>query len=228
MRSSFISRSFVFAVVIGLSVVAAAQSTTPVLENEHVRIMRTELAKGAVLPDDNKYDMVDVQLDDGETALLEPGQLEKNASGRAGDARFFVAGSRRSIRNIGKRTITFIQVQFLRPQGKYVAFEVPQSHYCNPGAEKACVTERYLFCTDRFCAESVTVEPGAASTQHTHDADYIVIATSDFVWRNEPTGKPAVEERFKAGDVHYIPAGGSHRLVNIGNTTARLFVIQFK
>jgi len=228
MRSSFLSCALAVAIMIGLSVVAAAQSTAPVLENEHVRVTRTELPKGAILPDDNKYDMLDVQLDDGETALLEPGQLEKNASGRAGDAHFFVAESRRSIRNIGKRTITFIQVQFQRPQGKYVAFEVPQSHYCNPGQEKACVTERYLFCTDHFCAESVTVLPGAESTQHTHDADYIVIATSDFVWRNEPVGKPAVEERFKAGDVHYIPAGGSHRLINTGNTTARLFVIQFK
>jgi len=222
--SCFLIFSFAFVAVIGMK----AQTNKPLVENDRVRIKRIEVPHGQSLPDDNTHDTVTVRLGDGETVLTEPGQLEKRDTGPMADSHYFVAGSQRTVKNIGKNTLPFIEVQFLTPQGKYVAFEVPPSHYCNPGAEKACVTERYLFCTDHFCAESVTVEPGAVSTQHTHDADYIVIATSDFTWRNEPVGKPAETEQFKVGDVHYIEAGGSHRLVNTGSATAKLFVIQFK
>ena len=218
---------FVLALTVG-AIGVSAQSTKPLVENDHVRVTRADVPPGGMLADDNKYDVITVQLQDGETALLQTGQLEKNGFTHAGDAHFFVAGSHRSIRNIGKESLPFVVVEFLRPQGKYVAFDVPRSHYCNPGSTKECVTERYLFCTDRFCAETVTVEPGAMSTQHTHDADYIVIATSAFRWRNEPVDKPAHDEEFKVGDVHYIPAGGTHRLVNTGGTTAKLFVVQFK
>jgi len=221
-------RRLLFLLALAGAFAADAQETKPVVENDRVRIKRIDLPHGQSLPDDNRFDVVTVRLQDGETALTDPGQLEKPDAPPFGESHYFIAGTRRSVKNLGKQTVPFVEVQLLQPQGKYVAFEVPPSHYCNPGAEKACVSERYLYCTDRFCAETVTVEPGAVSTEHTHDADYIVIAMSDFVWRNEPVGKPAVEEKFKVGDVHYIPAGGSHRLVNTGTTTAKLFVIQFK
>jgi mannose-6-phosphate isomerase-like protein (cupin superfamily) len=159
---------------------------------------------------------------------MEPGQTQKADVPPYGDSHYFVAGTRRAVKNIGKQSIPFVQVQFLRPQGKYVPLDVPASHYCNPEAPKACATERYLYCTDRLCAEMVTLDPGAASNQHTHTSDYIVVATSDFSWRNEPVGKAAFNESFKVGDVQYVNAGGTHRLVNTGGTTARMFVVQFK
>jgi quercetin dioxygenase-like cupin family protein len=121
-----------------------------------------------------------------------------------------------------------MQVQFLRTPGKYVASQTPATHYCNPGTRKECVTEQYLFCTDRFCAESVTMDPGAFSNQHTHDADHIVIPTSDFTWREDALGKPSANHELKVGEAHYVGAGVTHRLTNVGTTTAKMFVIQFK
>lgn len=218
----------IFPVFLFVVIAANAQSSKPLVENDRVRITHVDLAHGETLPDSNRYDVVTVRLEKGETAATEPGQLEKADAEPFGESHYFVAGTRRGVKNLDKRTLPFVEIQFLHPQGKYAAIDVPQSHYCNPGAEKACVTERYLYCTDRFCAESVTLDPGAVSTQHTHDSDYIVVATSDFTWREEPVGKPAAEQQFKRGDVYYIEAGGSHRLVNTGTTAAKLFVIQFK
>ena len=227
--SSNLSRSLqAVAIALLIPFFAIAQASQPVIENDHVRVKRIDLPHGESLPDDNRYDVAIIRLEDGETVVTGPGQLEKADASPMGDSHYFIAGTQRAVKNIGKRTVPFVEVQFLQPQGKYVAFELPPSHYCNPSPEKECVTERYLFCTDHFCAESVTLDPGAISTQHTHDADYIVVATSNFTWRNENVGKAPVMEEFKAGDAHYIPAGGSHRLVNTGGTTARLFVIQFK
>ncbi|HVZ19206.1 MAG TPA: hypothetical protein VG897_18955 [Terriglobales bacterium] len=219
-------------VAIGLIVPAIhaqnAQTDKPLLENDRVRVTRVDLPKGEFLPDDNRFDAITVKLQAGETALTEPGKMEKTDKSSLDDSHYFIAGSQRRVKNLEKNTLPFVEIQFLQPQGKYAPIDVPESHYCNPGSTKKCVTERYLFCTDRFCAETVTLEPGAVSTQHTHDADYMVVATSDFSWSNEPVGKPAVQEKFKIGDVRYIDAGGTHRLVNNGGTTVRLFVVQFK
>jgi quercetin dioxygenase-like cupin family protein len=214
--------------ILALQSLGFALDSQKVLENDRVRVVRAELPSGGELPTDNTLDALTIQLSAGRVYLLEPGQLAKDENSGRGQVRYFVAGSRRSLKNIGKQTVTFVQVQLLRPSGKYVPFEMPAFHYCNPGSQKSCVKEQYLFCTDRFCAETVTLDPGAASTQHTHDADYMVIATSAFTWRNEPVGKPPMDEKFSPGDVQYIEAGGSHRLVNTGSTTAKLFVIQFK
>jgi hypothetical protein len=223
---------FLSTILFSASVIAVlpvrAEQPKPIVENDRVRVTRVNVPKGDSLPDDNSFDVITVRLEDGDTVLTEPGQMEKSDKSPFGDSHYFIAGTRRAVKNRSKQTLAFVEIKFLQAPGKYVAFEVPPSHYCNPGSLKACVTERYLFCTDRFCAETVTLEPGAISTQHTHDSDYMVVATSNFSWRNEPVGKPAFDESFKVGDVMYIDAGGTHRLVNTGGTTARLFVVQFK
>jgi mannose-6-phosphate isomerase-like protein (cupin superfamily) len=145
-----------------------------------------------------------------------------------GQVHYFVARSKRAVKNGGDPPVPVVLVQFLRPQGKYVAFDVPPTHYCNTGSSKACVTEQYMFCTDRFCAENVTMEPGALSTYHLHTDDYLIVATSDFVWRDEEVDKPTQDVEFKTGDVKYMKAGARHRLTNTGKTTAKVFVVQFK
>src|SRR3954463_2409961 len=192
------------------AMVAADDPAKPLLENERVRVTRLERATNASVPDDTRYDVVTVQIGEGKTKLVEAGQLEKPEPQGPGQVHYFVARSKRGVKNVGKAPVSFVQVQLLRPQGKYVAFEVPPTHYCNSGSLKACVTEQYLFCTDRFCAESVTLDPGAISTHHTHADDYIVIATSNFTWRDEEVNKPGRDLEFKAGDVSYIKAGATH------------------
>jgi quercetin dioxygenase-like cupin family protein len=200
----------------------------PLLENDHVRVTRIDLPSDATLPATTTYDVLTVQLESGNTAFLDPGQLAKTAATPIGETHYFVARSKRSIKNASKRPLPLIQVEFLRAPGKYTTLDIPATHYCNPGPQKACVTEQYLFCTDRFCAETVTLDPAAISTQHTHDADHMLISISDFTWREEVPDKPATNHEFKTGTVTYIPAGVTHRLINVGTTTARMVVIQYK
>jgi len=217
----------------GIAMVAAPAfgaepDSKPVFENDRLRVSRIELVKNATIPTDKRYEAVTVQVGKGETQLLEPSQLAKPEPPGVGQVHYYVARSRRAVKNAGDAAVPMVLVQFLRPQGKYVTFEVPPTHYCNPESNKACVTEQYMFCTDRFCAENVTVEPGAVSTYHLHTDDYLIVATSDFAWRDEEMNKPANDVSFKTGDVKYMKAGARHRLTNIGNTTATVFVIQFK
>jgi quercetin dioxygenase-like cupin family protein len=212
----------------GVVAFGAENKSKPVLENHRVRVTRIDLTKDATIPTDTRYEAVTVQVGKGETQLLDPQQLAKTEPQGVGQVHFFVPRSKRSVKSAGNTAVPMVLVQFLRPVGKYVAFDVPATHYCNSGSSKACVTERYMFCTDRFCAENVTMEPGAISTYHLHTDDYLIVATSDFTWRDEVVNEAPQDIDFKAGDVKYMKAGARHRLTNTGNGTAAVFVIQFK
>ena len=238
MKSKLASAFLTRLIVIGLLAAASAaipgalfaqdNSVQKLFENDRVRITRVSLSKGMSLPTANTLDAVTVQLEDGDTTFYSPLQVAKRDATKSGQVHYFVAGSQRSIRTDGKKPLAFVQIQFLHAPGKYVASEVAPSRYCDPGSPKACVTEQYLFCTDRFCGETVTLDPGAISNQHTHATDHIVVATSNFAWREEIPGKPSTVQQFKLGDAVYIPAGITHRLVNTGANPAHLFTIQFK
>lgn len=218
----------VITIVAWLPLVAAEKDAKPVFENDRLRVTRVELAKDEIVPTDKSYEAVTIQVGKGETQFLDPSKLAKTEPAGVGQVHYFVARSKRAVKNGGDSPVPVVLVQFLRSQGKYVAFDVPPTHYCNPGSSKACVTEQYMFCTDRFCAENVTMEPGAVSTYHLHTDDYLIVATSDFAWRDEEANKQPQDIEFKAGDVKYMKAGARHRLTNTGKTTAKVFVVQFK
>lgn len=214
--------------MVAVSAFGAEPDSKPVLENDRVRVTRVDLGKDSAIPTDTRYEALTVQIGKGETQFIDPPQLAKTEIEGVGQVHYFVARSKRTVKNGGNTPVPMVFVQFLRPVGKYVAFDVPPTHYCNPGTGKACVTERYMFCTDRFCAETVTMEPGAVSTYHTHADDYLIVATSDFSWRDEGATQATQDTLFRVGDVKYMKAGARHRLTNTGTTTATVFVIQFK
>ena len=214
--------------IAAVAALGAETDSKPVVENDRVRVTHVDLAKGATVPTDTRYEAVTVQVGKGETQFIDLPQLAKAEPAGVGQVHFFVPRSKRAVKNGGNTAVPMVFIQFLRPVGKYVAFDVPATHYCNSGSSKACVTERYMFCTDRFCAENVTLEPGAVSTYHLHADDYLIVATSDFTWSDEVAGQKPNDITFKSGDVKYMKAGARHRLTNTGNTTATVFVLQFK
>ena len=210
----------------GACVAQDAATQRPLVENDKVRVTVVETGAGQKIASDQKNDNLFVKLGDFGPAFPES---PKKANAWAKDAvQYVAAGYEKPTNSKDTSPAKYVQVQFQHPSGKYVAFDVPVTHYCNPGTQKACVNEQYLFCTDRFCVEAVTLGPGAASTQHTHTGDHIVIATNDFKWREEIPGAQAVQHDFKAGDAMYVKAGVTHRLINNGGTTARLVMVQFK
>jgi len=90
------------------------------------------------------------------------------------------------------------------------------------------VDEKYLFCTDKFCVEDVTMDPGAMSTKHSHSTDHMLVAVTDYQLTDVIVGKPKKVRTKKAGEVEYIPAGITHQLTNTGAAKARFVVIAFK
>lgn len=224
MRSTKVAWMFLVALAVAFAQEPAPQK--PLVENDKVRVTAVDTPAGGKVASDPKNDNLFVKVADFGPAFPES---PKKANAWAKDAvQYVAAGYEKPTNSKDTSPAKYVQVQFQNPSGKYVAFDVPVTHYCNPGTQKACVNEQYLFCTDRFCVEAVTLGPGAASTQHTHTGDHIVIATNDFKWREEIPGAQAVQHDFKAGDAMYVKAGVTHKLINNGGTTARLVMVQFK
>ncbi len=145
-----------------------------------------------------------------------------------GEVKFRQGPFSHSVENVGKKSFRVVDIQFAGPQGKQVKPAYKRTHYCNEGSKTACVTERYLFCTTKFCVEDVTMAPGAKSTRHSHDTDHMMVAVSDYSLKDDTAGKGLIERKVKSGGVEYLQAGITHVLTNTGADEAHFIAIIFK
>ena len=128
-----------FGISMGLVMPASAAdgAAKPLLENERVRVTRVDLAKDATIPGDNRYDVATIQLAGGEVRLQEPGQLEKPEPAGGGQVHYFVARSKRSLKNGGKQEVLSCKSSSCGRRASMFLWKCPPTHYCNPGSPKA-------------------------------------------------------------------------------------------
>jgi quercetin dioxygenase-like cupin family protein len=228
-----------FAVLLS-SLALSAQSASPasananplrkeILHNDRVTVYMVELAPGQSAPmHRHDHDVLAVFITGGERKVTMEGHSPVGEKSAPGEVRFRPAGFSHSTENVGKSVFKVIDIEFENPQGKKEPAAHKRSHYCNPGSHTACVTENYLFCTTKFCAEEVTMGPGAKSTQHSHDTEHMLVAITDYSLADDTVGKGVTQRDVKSGGVEYLPAGITHVLTNTGNAEARFIAIIFK
>lgn len=163
----------------------------------------------------------------------------------AGDVRYHEAGYTHSEENRSKDTMRAVVIEFADKAGKQQDPQRRSNRYCNekpsvvssqPSEKtkaRACVEEKYLFCTDCFCAEEVTMDPGAVTSRHSHATDHMLVAVTHYqltdVASPEIRGKQSKKIRTKkAGEVEYIASGIAHQLTNTGGEKARFVVVTFR
>jgi quercetin dioxygenase-like cupin family protein len=210
----------------------AAEPNRPrkeILRNDRVTAYLVEMAPGRVSPmHRHDKDVLTVVIDGAELKVKTPNGKSTTFRGTPGEVRFLPASFSHAPANIGKTTFRAVDVEFATPQGKKEPVPQKGTHYCNEGSQTACVTEKYLFCTQKFCVEDVTMGPGAKSTQHSHDTEHMLVAISDYSLSDDTTGKGVVQRDVKSGGVEYLPAGITHVLTNTGPAEARFIAIIFK
>ena len=198
------------------------------LENDQVRVFQVEAAPhAATLVHQHDYDYVFVSLGASDLRNEVVGRVPAELKLEDGEVHFSKGGFAHKIINLSDQPFRNVTIELLRPQGAATPSAQPPSRYCNPGSQTACVTERYLFCTEEVCASDVTMGPGAATMLHTHSTDHMVVAVTDLDIRDQIEGKPAEERTMKPGETAYVPAGITHRLVN-GPRSCRFITLQFK
>jgi quercetin dioxygenase-like cupin family protein len=205
------------------------QQRKEIFRNAQVVAYATELAPGETAAlHTHQQATLNVFLTPARRRVSRPNKLPQVDYPKLGDVTFDPQGTSHATQNTGDKPIRVTAVDFLKPPGKLVRSPQKRGRYCNLGSNTACVEETYLFCTDRFCAEDVTFAPGAVSTKHAHATDHILIAISDYEFKDEVEGKGAVVRARNSGDVEYIPAGITHQLTNTGTQPARFIVVAFK
>ncbi len=201
---------------------------SPIFRNERVLAIEVEIPPHQTTQvHQHVHQHLSVSLTDGTLSVTATGQPPVQEIRRRGEARM---GSpvAHSVRNDGDRAYRATVVDFFARQGEAKPLQRKPSHYCNPKSTTACVTERYLFCTDRICVSEVEMGPGALTMRHSHSTDHMVIAVSDLDMKDWIEGRPSAQMRSqKSGQVLYLDASITHQLEN-GPQPAQFLTVSWK
>ena len=174
--ASVYTREFmkILALVLTLSVAGfATQQPAPISADEvtlrhkiygdgRVTIFLLDIPPGqATVLHRHDRDMLSVFVNGGRTRASFNGAAPVEDSFTPGDVRFRSAGFTHSTENIGTDRFLCVIFEFVDSQGPRAAATRPATRICNPGSQTACVDEKPLFCTSKFCVDDLTMAPHA-------------------------------------------------------------------
>jgi quercetin dioxygenase-like cupin family protein len=169
-------------------------------------------------------DMLSVFVNGGRTRASFNGAAPVEDSFTPGDVRFRSAGFTHSTENIGTDRFLSVIFEFVDAQGARGSATRPGTHICNPDSQTACVDEKPLFCTSRFCVDDLTMAPRAVRPAGGVANDQILVAVSGYTFSEDiPGTTPAVHTK-NSGEIEPIPAGPARRWTNAGDP-AHLVVV---
>ena len=193
--------------------------------DKRVTIFLLDIPPGqATLLHRHDRDMLSVFVNGGRTRASFNGAAPMEDSFTPGDVRFRSAGFTHSTENIGTDRFLSVIMEFVDPQGPRASATRAARHICNPGSETACVDEKPLFCTSRFCVDDLTMGPHASRPADGVREDQILVAVSDYAFSEGAPGNAAAVHTRKSGEIEPIAAGPSTRWTNAGDP-AHLVVV---
>jgi len=231
----------VFVAVLALAAAAAsAQQRAPISAdevtlrhkiygNERLTVFLLDIPPGqATLAHRHARDMLSVFVSGGRTRASFNGAPTVEDTFAAGDVRFRAAGFTHSTENVGTERFTSVIFEFASSQGERVPSTLPATHMCNPGSTTACVDVRSLFCTARFCVDDLRMAAGAVSNQLAATPDRMLVAVSDYAFREEESGAAAVVHTRKSGEIENLAAGATSRWTNVSDKPAHIIIVSFR
>jgi uncharacterized RmlC-like cupin family protein len=172
-------------------------------------------------------DMLSVFVNGGRTRASFNGAAPVEDSFTPGDVRFRSAGFTHSTENIGTDRFLSVIFEFIDSQGPRASAIGTATHICNPDGQTACVDERPLFCTSKFCVDDLMMAPRAVRSAGEATNDRILVAVSDYTFRSETPGTAAAIHTRKMGEIESIAAGAAARWTN-GGDPAHLIVVTIR
>lgn len=218
----------------------AAQETTPIsalevkyrkqiFKNDRVSVFLLEIPPNhASLMHRHDTDILSIFVAGGETKGTIYGKPPKEDKFTVGEVRFRPKGFTHSTENIGANAFRSVILEFTSSMGAPESNKPPDSRYCNPGSETACVDEKYLFCTAGFCVQELSIAPGAVWRNNEYVSDQMLVAVSDYKLSNKPKGKVTNVRKRKSGEVEYFPRGSARQWKNADSKSARIIAVVFR
>jgi quercetin dioxygenase-like cupin family protein len=172
-------------------------------------------------------DMLSVFVNGGRTRASFNGAAPVEDSFAPGDVRFRSAGFTHSTENIGADRFLSVIFEFIDSQGPRAQATQAPTRICNPGSQTACVEEKPLFCTGKFCVDDLTMGPHAVRPAGGAREDQILVAVSDYAFSEETPGTAAAVHSRKSGEIEPMGARPARRWTNAGDP-AHLIVVTFR
>jgi quercetin dioxygenase-like cupin family protein len=169
-------------------------------------------------------DMLSVFVNGGRTRASFNGAEPVDDSFTPGEVRFRSAGFTHSTENIGAGHFLSVIFEFVDPQGPRAPATRPATRVCNPGSQTACVDEKPLFCTGKFCVDDLVMAPHAVRTAEGAREEQILVAVSDYTFSEDAPGTAAAVHTKKSGEIEPMAAGPARRWTNT-NDPAHLVVV---
>jgi len=199
-----------------------------IYRDERVTIFLLDIPPGeATVEHRHERDMLSVFINGGRTRASFNGAAPIEDSFTPGDVRFRTAGFAHSTENIGTERFLSVIFEFVGAQGPPVSATRPATHTCTAGSQTACVDEKPLFCTSRFCVDDVTMGPHAVRRAGEGQEDQIFVAISDYTFREDAAGNTPAVHRRKSGEIEPVAAGPAGRWTN-GDDPAHFAVVTFR
>ena len=196
------------------------------IENESVRVFKVEVApKAATLMHRHRHDYLFVTTGDAHVSNEVAGKSPVELKLADGETRFTPGNFAHVARNLSDAPFRNVTIEILQDEKLRTApslWQPESGEFTLPG-----IHSKILFVKDGVRVWDLTLEAGGTTAKHHHDHPQLIVAVTGGELRTDVEGKGPTTDRFKAGDVRWVPAGDTHQATNTGSTAARYITVEF-
>jgi quercetin dioxygenase-like cupin family protein len=197
-----------------------------VLQNEYVRVFDVTVApKATTLVHRHGYDYVFVTLGDADVVSARVGEKPVPLHLKDGDVRYTPGNFAHAALNESDRPFHNITIELLKPSSNVKTC----TETCNDPSYMCggiCPQKEKRISSDQWMMSLMTLPPAAGLKKHTHSAPHLVVAVSDLDLTSQSDAGSNNVKRAPGG-LAWVPAGVTHKLVNIGSKPARFVTLEF-
>lgn len=198
------------------------------LQNPYVRVFQVEVApRASTLMHRHRHDYVFVTLGPSEVSNEVAGKPAVTLKLQDGEVRAVDGNFAHIARNLTSAPFRNITIELLQDEK---ARATPPPKWDDDRSLQVLHggTQQILFVKDGVRVSEVELQVAGSVPRHHHDHPHLVIALSDFTFRNDVVGKGASNVEMKPGEIKWIEAGLTHGLTNVGTTPARFVTLEFQ
>jgi len=197
------------------------------LENSYVRVFKVEVAPHeATLMHRHRHDYIFVTLGASEISNDVEGKPPVTLKLQDGETHFSPGDFAHIARNLASTPFRNVTIEFMQDAEARKSPPPPWDedrglHILHGG------TQDIMFVKDGVRVSEIDLQPGGVLPRHHHAGPHLAVAITDLDMRSDPASGPPQSVKMKAGDVVWVPAGGTHSVTNVGKSPARWLTLEF-
>jgi quercetin dioxygenase-like cupin family protein len=201
------------------------------LENPYVRVFKVEVAShDATLMHHHGHDYVFVTLGASEVSNEVEGKPPVTLKLQDGEVHFSPGNFAHIARNLAATPFRNVTIEFMHAAA---ARNSPPPAWGMNGDEERGLhvlhggTQDIMFVKDGVRVSEIDLQPGGVLPLHHHAGPHLAVAITDLDMRSDKQDGSSQPVQMKAGDIQWVPGGGTHSVTNVGKSRARWVTLEF-